>query len=174
MKTKRLLFALFISLFAFSLRSFASGDVYYLSLPGLTGDATVRGHEKQIVVTGFQYPGLSGSAKSFYIQKGFDSASSGLLMDSVAGTTLTSGTFYCEKPGSSGAGSGVGGRVFTMVFGGLVVESWESYDYGTTDLYPTEKVSSTFSTLSITSYPQKGSGQTSPTTTPIFSPPMVN
>lgn len=173
MKTARLPLLLLIVLLALSFRSFAAGDSYYLSLPGLTGESTAEGHQKQIGVTGFQYPGLSGSANSFYIQKGFDSASAGLLMASVSGTTFTTGTFYCEKGSSSSSlGAGAGKRIFSMVFGGLVVDSWESYDYGAAELTPAEKVSFTFSTLTITSYPQRKGDPT--VVTPIFFPPMTN
>ena len=171
MKMKSLLLVFIAVLFASAARSFAGGDVYFLSLPGFTGDATTGGHQGQIVVTGFQYPGVSGSNRSFYVEKGFDSASAGLLMASVSGTAITSGTFYCEKAASEA--SRAGGRVFTMVFGGLVVESYESFDTGAADPSPAEKVSFSFSTLQITTYPQKG-GKGQPVTTPIFSPPMVN
>jgi type VI protein secretion system component Hcp len=171
MNTK-FLFLLLLSVFVgFSGCAFGAGDVYYLTLSGIAGDSAVRGHEKQIVVTGFQYPGLSGSSKSFYIQKDFDSASAPLLMASITGGTITSGSFYCEKAATGGLS---GGRpVFTMVFGGLVVDSFYSYDYGTADLIPGEKVSFTFSTLTVTSYPQNVKGST-PVVTPIFYPPMGN
>ncbi len=151
-------------------QSRAGGDAYYLALPGITGDATAPGHAHQIALTGFAYPGISGSAESIYVQKNFDSASAQLLLASVTGTPITSGTFYCETAGSEKGG----GRVFTMVFGDLVIDAWQSADMGASDPVPVEKVSFSFDSLSITSYPQRGGPGGPPVTTLIFAPPQHN
>jgi hypothetical protein len=147
-------------------RSEAAGDIYLLALPGISGNARGLDQENLISVTGFQYPGISGSAESFYVQKNFDSASAPLLLASVAGTVMTSATFYCE--------SANGSRVFTMIFGDLMVDAWQSADMGTTDLVPMEKVSFSFDSLSIITYSPRVKGAGPPVTTLIFAPPMHN
>ena len=156
-------------------QSKAAGDAYYFALPGVSGNVTAGAYAHDIAVTGFQYPGISGSAESFYIEKNFDSASALLLLASVTGTSFTSGTFYCVAGGGEGVGLGKGlGRIFTMVFGDLVIDAWQSADMGTSDPVPTEKVSFSFDSLSITTYPQKGGPGGPPVTTLIFAPPDHN
>ena len=149
----------------------AATDSYYLALPGITGDASVAGHLHDIAVTGFEYPGISGSAQSFYIEKVFDSASAQLLLASVSGTTISSGTFYCDAGG--GGELEKTQHVFVMVFGDLMVDAWQSADMGTADPVPKEKVSFSFSSLSITTYPARAKGGGSPVTTLIY-PPLHN
>ena len=162
------------ALLAPAIPAHAAGDTYFLSLPPLLGNSTDPAHKNDIVVTGFQYPGVSGSSHTFYIEKGFDSASPGLLLASVTGQVFSSGIFYCTKATGGGAGvSKGGGRIFTMNFGDLVVSSWQTFDNGTEDLAPVERVYFTFSTLSLVTYPQ-GGGIGLSGTTPVFSPPMVN
>jgi type VI protein secretion system component Hcp len=162
----KLLLVLAFLMVAVCARSRGSGDVYYMTLAGINGNARVAGLTNAIAVTGFQYPGVSGSAESFYIEKNFDSSSAQLLLASVTGSTITSGTFYCES---------ALGPVFTMSFGDLIIDAWQSSDMGMVDLVPMEKVSFSFDSLSITTYSQRGGkGGGAPVTTLIFAPPMHN
>jgi type VI protein secretion system component Hcp len=143
--------------FALVASGFGANPRYYFKLPPVTGDSTVRGHENEIIATGFEFQVAQGNTY-FVLNKGLDSASTQLGAILVSGDTNFSTAKFTAESGGGAGGARRPLAFFTIEFTGLSENSLNLMDAGLADSLPHENVTFSFGSAVLTTYTYGPSG----------------
>ena len=138
---------------------------YFLKLDGVQGEATGKGHEKEIDIISFSWGATQGGTNalgsgagagkvSFHdmtIQKKTDKASTTLFLNCSSGAHIKEGTLTCRKAG--------GGQqeYLKIKLSDILVSSYHQGG-ANSEVIPTESLTLNFSKVQITYSPQKADG----------------
>lgn len=139
---------------------------YFLKLDGIQGEATGKGHEKEIDIESFSWGatnaalshigGGAGQGKvslhDLTVTKKTDKASTSLMLDCCNGAHIKEGTLTARKAGGDQQ------EYLKIKLTDILVSSYQVSGHNSTDVIPVEQVSLNFAKVQITYAPQKPDG----------------
>jgi type VI protein secretion system component Hcp len=140
----------------------AGGLQYFLKYDGVQGDSTVKGHEKEIRVNGYDFTADEEGNVTFEILKDLDAATIGFLTAMGDNAVVTNATLF----GLNSAAAKIP-RV-KIVFTTIAVHSLRSVDTGGKETVPSERVTFSFGQAEITYYETDAKGKTTARTVTVI------
>jgi type VI protein secretion system component Hcp len=153
MKMKHALLFLAALWLGLAATSHAAVPRYYFKIPGVDGESTVKGHEKEIVATGFEFE-FGNQGTFFVLQKNVDNATTGLGGLLLSGSLSSTAKLTADVTAPSGASR----TYFTIELTNLTPQSHNIVDTGFRDPVPQEKFTFIFDSAKITTYTQTPKG----------------
>lgn len=119
---------------------------YFLKLEGVDGEATAKGHEKEIELLSYSWgvsnPGASGArAQELSVVKTMDKSTPKLMLSCATGQPIPLGVITLERPNPAGTGEPVPYLVITM--SDILVSSYQTSS-SSSDPMPVESLSLNF------------------------------
>jgi type VI secretion system secreted protein Hcp len=139
---------------------------YFLKLDGIQGEATGKGHEKEIDIESFSW-GATNTALSHIgggggqgkvnvhdlsVTKKTDKASTSLFLNCCNGAHIKEGTLTARKAGGDQQ------EYFKIKLSDILVSSYQVSGHNSADVIPQESITLNFAKVQITYSPQKADG----------------